>query len=340
MLDTKKLLEELDQIDNMEDLFMFNKNILWKKWQLNEAFKWMKDLDQEARKTRGQELSEAKNILTTAYNKKEMQLSLQDINQQLKKELVDISLTTTAPDQWHFSLLAKTRREIEDICKSFGFIIEYGDEVVSKFENFESVNIPLSHPATEMHDTIYLEETDPSGEWLVLRTHTSSSQNYLIKKYWAPLKAVLPSKVYRYEDLDATHDSMFYQLEWIFIDKHISIAHFKDLMTKLLSAILDTNVEIRMRPWYFPFVEPGFEIDAKYDILDQKTGKTYKSDRIEILWAGMIHPNVLKEADLDPSIWKWFAFGIGINRVVAMKYGIKDIRYFTNGDLRFAKSFV
>lgn len=220
-----------------------------------------------------------------------------------------------------------------------GFTIEYGPEMVTKYQNFESVNIPLSHPATEMQDTIYTNQLDASGEAMILRTHTSSAQNRLIKKYGAPLKIVVPGKVYRYEDLDATHDTMFYQLEGIVIDKNISIAHFKSMITKLLSTLLKQDVEIRMRPAYFPFVEPGFEIDARYEIIDRETGNRTKSKWIELIGAGMIHPNVLKNADVDPNEWSGFAFGIGVNRLVAIKNNIKDIRYFTNGDLRFAKSF-
>lgn len=220
-----------------------------------------------------------------------------------------------------------------------GFVMEYGTDVVTKFENFESVNIPLTHPATEMHDTIYLTDKDSNGENLILRTHTSSMQNYLIQKYGLPLKAVVPGRTYRFENMDATHDTMFYQMEGVVIDKDISIAHFKELMTKLLSALLHKNVETRMRPGYFPFVEPGFEIDVRYDIYNKETGNMEKSKWMEILGAGMIHPNVLKEAGVDSTQRSGFAFGIGISRLAAVRYGIKDIRYFTNGDLRFAKSF-
>ena len=134
------------------------------------------------------------------------------------------------------------------MCKSMGFVMEYGTDVVTKFENFESVNIPLTHPATEMQDTIYLNEKDPSGEYYALRTQTSSMQNYMIKKYGVPLKAVMPGKVYRYENMDATHDTMFYQLEGLVIDKNITIANFKHVMDRLLEAILQKKVETRMRP--------------------------------------------------------------------------------------------
>ena len=139
--------------------------------------------------------------------------------------------------------------------------------------------------------------------------------------------------------MDASHDVMFYQLEGIVINKGLSIAHFKDTMGKLLSALLHKDVETRMRPGYFPFVEPGFEIDVRYDVYNPETKQMEKSKRMEILGAGMVHPNVLKLAGVDAEEWSGFAFGIGISRLAAVRYGIKDIRYFTNGDLRFAKSF-
>lgn len=171
---------------------------------------------------------------------------------------------------------------------------------MSKFENFEAVNIPVSHPATEMHDTIYLTEKDARGENYVLRTHTSSAQNYVIKKYGVPVKAVLPGKVYRFENVDATHDTMFYQFEGIYIDKNVSIGHFKAIIKDFLSTALQKKVEIRMRPGFFPFVEPGFEIDTRYEYTNPKTGQKEMSKWMEILGAGMIHPNVLREAGINP----------------------------------------
>lgn len=338
MLELKHALWELEKVADIDQLENFFQIYLWKKGLLNEEFKVMVDLAPEEKKSKWAILSELKTKLTEAYEAKQQFFKLAQINEQLEKDLVDISLDT---DTQHgsYSILAEIRRDAEEICKGMWFVMEYGTEVVTKFENFESVNIPLTHPATEMHDTIYLNEKDPTGENLILRTHTSSMQNYLIQKYGLPLKAVVPGKVYRYENMDASHDTMFYQLEWIVIDKNISIAHFKEMMTKFLAALLHKNVETRMRPWYFPFVEPGFEIDVRYDVYNKATGKMEKSNRMEILGAGMIHPNVLKEAGVDSTQRSWFAFGVGISRLAAVRYGIKDIRYFTNGDLRFAKSF-
>ena len=160
-----------------------------------------------------------------------------------------------------------------------------------------------------------------------------------MQKHWVPLKIVCPGRCYRFDDMDATHDTMFQYIEWMYIDKNISIAHFKNYMATLLSAIIWREVELRFRPCHFPFVEPWFEIDARYDIVDPKTWETSKSKWMELLWAGMIHPNVMKEWWVDPKERSGFAFGIGISRLAAVRYGIKDIRYFTNWDLRFIKSF-
>ena len=338
MLELKHAVWELEKVVDMVQLDNFFQIYLGKKWLLNEEFKVMVGLDPEEKKERWAKLSEIKTKLTEAYEAKEQTFKMAQINEQLEKDVVDISLDI-AHENWSYSLLAEIRRDAEEICKWMWFVMEYGTDVVTKFENFESVNIPLTHPATEMHDTIYLNDKDANGENLILRTHTSSMQNYLIKKYGLPLKAVVPGRTYRFENMDASHDTMFYQMEWIVIDKDISIAHFKEMITKLLSALLHKNVETRMRPWYFPFVEPGFEIDVRYEVYNKETWKKELSNWMEILGAGMIHPNVLKEAGVDSTQRSWFAFGVWISRLAAVRYGIKDIRYFTNGDLRFAKSF-
>lgn len=339
MIDTQIALQELSTVKDITQLDERFQKYLGKTWILSEGFKKMGALSPEEKKDMGKTLSDAKIALTEAYEDTERKLSIEGINQKLNEDIVDISLDGKALDEGSYSLLARIRRETEEVCKSMGFTIEYGTEMVTKFENFESVNIPLTHPATEMHDTIYLQDKDETWENLILRTHTSSMQNFLIQKYGLPLKAVVPSKVYRFENMDATHDTMFYQLEWMIIDKGISIAHFKDIMGKLLAALLQRKVETRMRPAYFPFVEPGFEIDVRYEYLNPATGKQEMSKWMEILGAGMIHPNVLKTAGVDPTQWSWIAFGIGITRLAAVRYGIKDIRILTNGDLRFAKSF-
>ncbi len=340
MLNQEQALQELTSITSLEQLESWYQNILGKKGSLTEALKGLANLSPEEKKIQGGQLSAMRTTLQDAYQAKFDLLKTVEINAQLEKELIDMSLPAAELEEGHFSLLTKVRRELEEIAQNMGFIVENGTDIVSKFENFEAVNIPVSHPATEMHDTIYVAEKDERGENYVLRTHTSAGQNYVIKKYGVPIKAVLPGRVYRFENVDATHDTMFYQFEGVYIDKNISIGHFKSVITKFLSAALQKEVEIRMRPAYFPFVEPGFEIDTRYEYVNPKTGQKEMSKRMEILGAGMIHPQVLREAGINPEEW-WtgFAFGMGINRLAAVRYGIKDIRLFTNGDLRFAKSW-
>ena len=340
MPEKNQILNELSAVSTKDELETRYQTYLGKKGSITQQFKTMGSLSPEERKNKGQELSALKTALEEAFVEKETTFLMSEINALLEKDLVDISLPAKRLETGHYHLLAKTRREMEEIAQSMGFRVEMGKEVVSKFENFEAVNIPITHPATEMHDTIYLKDKDERGENYVMRTHTSSAQNAVIKKYGVPIKVVLPGRCYRFDEMDATHDTMFYQMEGVYIDKNISIANFKYVIQTFLSGLLQKKVEVRMRPGYFPFVEPGFEIDARYEYLDQKTGEKKLSKWIELLGAGMIHPNVLKTAGVNPEEWRsGFAFGIGVNRVAAMKYGIKDIRYFTNGDLRFLKSF-
>jgi len=339
-MDKNTLLSELSNINSDTDLQEFYQKYLGKKWSIAEEYKTMWNLDPEERKTKWQFLTELKNELEAAYKVKENDFRMSRINESLNQEIIDITTPWLNLDKWHYTLITKTRRDVEEMFKAMWFHIEYWHDIVSKYENFVAVNIPLTHPATEMHDTFYLEEKQTSWENFILRTHTSSMQNMLIKKYWTPLKVVVPSKVYRYESTDASHDTVFWQIEWMIIDKDISIANFKQTMADILSWIFSTEIKIRMRPAFFPFVEPGFEIDASCPICKWDGCSLCKQTWwIEILWAWMIHPNVLKEAGLNPEEYKWFAFWMWLTRLVAIRYWIKDVRLFTNWDLRFVKSF-
>lgn len=340
MLEQKVILDEFSSVSNRDQLWDLYQKYLGKNWIISLEIKGLASLSLEEKKEKGKTLIDLRKVVEEAFAQKEKEFILEEINTILQKDAVDLFVPAQTFEEWYFSLLTKTRRETEDIAKSMGFIVEMGTEVVNKFENFESVNIPVTHPATEMHDTIYLSKKDERWENYVMRTHTSSAQNYILKKYGAPIKAVVPWKVYRFDEMDATHDVMFYQFEGVYVDKNISIANFKDILTTFLSAILKKEVEIRMRPAFFPFTEPGVEVDARYQVTNPKTWKTELSKWVEILGAWMIHPNVLKMGGIDPEEWwTWFAFWLWLTRIVAAKYGIRDIRLFTNGDLRFSHSF-
>ncbi len=341
------LLQHIESATTLAELETAYEASLGKKWRLNEQFAQLKTISSaEEKKALGQEIATAKESLTTAYDLQHKKLNDAAINASLASDPLDISAPSPAKHHGSYSLLNSTRRRIEDICQSMGFHIHYGHDMVSKFANFISLNIPLTHPATEMHDTFFIDEKDDTGENFVLRTHTTAMDNELIKHYAdnltqnKPIKFILPSKVYRYEATDASHDTTFYQLDGVYIDEGISIAHFKDFIQKLMSAILETEVKVRMRPGYFPFVEPGYEIDASCPICQwEGCSLCKKTGWIELMGAGMLHPEVLRHAGIDATKYSGYAFGMGINRLVAVKYRIKDIRLFTNGDMRFGRSF-
>lgn len=340
MFDSNIIIAELQACQNQMDLDHVYDQYCGRQWSLTQIFKQFGSLSPEEKKQKGQELTQLRNTIQESYQTQTQKLLKKNIDEQLTHDLVDIWLPGISLERGHHHLLYTTRNHILSICQSLGFIVEYGHDIVTKYQNFFSLNIPASHPATEMHDTFFLKDCDDTWENLILRTHTTSMDNELIKKYGVPCKIVVPGKVYRYEDMDASHDSMFRQLEGIVIDKNMSIAHCKQFLIDLLSSIFEKEIEIRMRPAYFPFVEPWFEIDASCTSCDGKWCSLCKQIWwIELLWAGMLHPHVLTHAGINPQEYRWFAFGLGLNRLVAIKYGIDDIRYFTNGDLAFIKSF-
>lgn len=223
-------------------------------------------------------------------------------------------------------------KELEEIFESMGFTVEDGNEVETEYNNFEAVNVPKHHPARDMQDTFWLE----NGQ--LLKTQTSAAQNKIMKKYGAPLKAIFPGRCFRNEELDASHENTFFQMEGMMIDKDVSIANLIYFMKTLLSEVFKKDVEVRLRPGYFPFVEPGFELDIKCIYCEGKGCKVCKQGGwIELCPCGMIHPNVLEMGGINPEEYSGFAFGLGLSRLAMMKYGINDLRILNSGDLRALK---
>ena len=337
----EKILKEIEEASNLEQLEEIRKKYIWKKWIITQEFKTLKDLSVEEKKEKWQFLSNLRTETEKALKEKEEILYKKQVEENLEKDIFDITLSGVKCPEGKYWLQLWFRRYIEEVLHSMWFIIENWNEVVTKYQNFYSVNIPKDHPAVEMQDTFYLEQTDENQDELVLRTHTSSWQNEVMKKYGAPCKVMLPWKVFRYENTDASHDTTFWQLEWVVIDEHdnISLAHLVGFLEKFFSTVFAQAVKIRLRPAYFPFVEPWFEGDVSCPICNWKWCSLCKwTGWIEVFGAWMIHPNVLKEWNLDPKKYRGFAFGLGITRIVAIKYWIKDIRLFNAGDLRFLNS--
>ena len=219
-----------------------------------------------------------------------------------------------------------TQLEVERIFQSMGFQVFTGDEAVSEFENFDALNIPADHPARDMQDTFWLENG------MVLRTHTSSMQNRAMRTLGVPLRAIFPGRCYRNEAIDPTHENTFYQLEGMMIDRHITVAHLIAVMKELLDKVFQRDNRVRLRPGFFPFVEPGFELDMWTDM--GKGGRW-----MELMPCGMIHPAVLRDGGVDPDEYSGFAFGLGLTRLAMIKHGIPDIRLFNGGDIRFYEQF-
>ena len=225
-------------------------------------------------------------------------------------------------------------REVEEVFISMGFNIENYDEIVDDYKCFEALNIPKHHPARDMQDTYYLD----NGQ--LLKTHTSAAQNYIMKKYGAPLRAIFPGRCFRNESTDACHENTFFQLEGMMIDENISISNLIYFMKTMLSEVFHRDVKVRLRPGFFPFVEPGFELDISCEICGGEGCPSCKnSGWLELCPCGMIHPNVLREGGIDTEKYSGFAFGLGLTRLAMMKYGVKDIRDFNSGNLKALSQF-
>ena len=234
----------------------------------------------------------------------------------------------------HQHPLTKMIAEINSIFAEIGFVFAEGPEAETEHYNFDQLNFPPDHPARDMQDTFFLKRDD-TKEPTVLRTHTSPVQSRYLESHEPPVRVIVPGKVFRNEATDATHEAQFYQLEGLYVDKGVHMGHLKGALEYFFSKFFSGNTEVRFRPSFFPFVEPGVEVDMMLKDSDSKLANKW----IEIMGAGMVHPNVLKAAGVDPEVYSGFAFGMGIDRLAVMKYGINDIRDMYSGDLRFVNQF-
>jgi phenylalanyl-tRNA synthetase alpha chain len=231
--------------------------------------------------------------------------------------------------------LTTLTREIEDLFVSMGYQIGDGPEIETDWNNFQALNIPPDHPARDSQDTFYLKGPGP----LVLRTHTSPVQIRSLGRLSPPLRVIAPGKVFRHEATDASHEHTFHQLEGLVVDRHVSVAHLIGSMKTLLRGIFRRDLEIRLRPGFFPFVEPGFELDARCPFCENGCSVCKQTRWVELLPCGLVHPNVLRACGIDPDEWSGFAFGLGLSRLVMLRFGINDVRLLLGGDLRFLEQF-
>ncbi|HLC70030.1 MAG TPA: phenylalanine--tRNA ligase subunit alpha [Patescibacteria group bacterium] len=340
--DIEKLRQEfLQGVKEVKDTLklddLYQRFFSRKSGELNQILKNLKDLGDEARKEVGQLANQVKTELEEIYSAKKQELSQGEWSEQIEAEQVDITEPSLPPkDSGHLHPNTIVQKELEDLFTSMGFMVLDGPELESDHYNFEALNIGRHDPARDTQDTFYIKN---HPDW-VMRTQTSPVQVRAMEKYGAPLRAVVPGRCFRNEATDAAHEHTFYQLEGVVVDKDISIAHLVAVMKTLLKGVLKRDVEVRLRPGHFQFVEPGFELDIKCLVCGGTgCGACKHSGWIETLPCGLIHPKVIEAGGLDPKVWTGFAFGLGLTRLVMQKYGIEDIRHLQNGDLRFLKQF-
>ena len=326
--------EKLAAAREGSDIEELRVKMLGKKGQITDTMKNLRALSDEERREAGRRINELKAEIDQALTAKKAEFERAAMEARIQSaERYDV----TAPskeDRGSLHPITVVSREVEEIFRTMGFTIEDYYEIVDDYHNFEALNIPKHHPARDMQDTYFLS----NGQ--LLKTHTSAAQNAIMRKYGAPLRAVFPSRSFRNEATDACHENTVFQMEGIMIDKNISISNLIYFMKTMLSQVFHTDVTVRLRPGFFPFVEPGFELDIQCLICGGEGCPTCKhSGWLELCPCGMIHPNVLRAGGIDPEEYSGFAFGLGLTRLAMMQYGIKDIRMLNSGNLRALSQF-
>ena len=327
-------LERIRAARTLEELEAARVEVLGRKGALAIAGKEMGKLPPDARAAFGKLLNGAKQTLEQSYEARKRSLDEGALSRRLDGEWLDLTLPAPGPRRGHLHPITRIQRELEELFRSLGFAVLDGPEVETEYYNFDALNIPATHPARDMQDTFWLEGGN------LLRTHTSPVQVRGMERLGPQLRMIAPGRVFRNESVDASHEHTFYQLEGMMIDRDVSVAHLLYFMKTLLAAIFHREVTVRLRPGYFPFVEPGFELDIQCLICGGPGCPVCKqSGWVELLPCGLVNPNVLRMSGIDPGEWNGFAFGLGLTRLAMMRYGIDDIRHLQGGDLRFLEQF-
>lgn len=334
-------LAEIEKAQNPDVLYQVQVKYLGRKGELTLIMRGLADLPQAEKPAMGKLCNEVKVEVEAAFEKKKKMLCEAEISGKLNDAWIDVTVPGTRCEVGHIHPVSQVQEEVEKIFSSMGFSIMDGPEVESEYYNFEGLNIPSWHPARDMQDTFFIkQEADAKHGRLVLRTHTSPVQVRTMEKYGAPLRIIVPGRCFRNEATDARHEHTFSQVEGLLVDKDISLAHLKGVMQEFLTRLFGRAIKVRFRPGYFPFVEPGVELDMSCLLCNEKGCRVCKhTGWLEFMGAGMVHPNVLKAGGIDPKKYQGWAFGFGLTRLVMMRYGIDDIRLLSGGDLRFLEQF-
>lgn len=358
-----EFLEKMFKISNLKELEFLKLDFFGReKGKITMVLRNLKNLGEEERKKVGAQANSCKKELEEILNKKSEELKKKESENKLKKDWFDITAPGEKILKGALHPITKTIDEIQNIFCKMGFEVADGPEVETEFYNFDALNIPADHPAREMHDTFWLKEPKNNlkslvlrsisatengqisnlkiKEKLLLRTHTSPVQIRYMMTHNPPIRIIAPGRTFRYEAVDASHSHTFYQFECLMVDNDINVANFKAVVLNFFQKFFKRDIKIRLRPSYFPFVEPGFEVDFTCVFCGGKgCGVCKQSGWLEIGGAGMVHPNVFKAVGYNPREVQGFALGFGIERIAMLKYKIPEFKLFYSGDLRFLKQF-
>ncbi|MCK4798402.1 MAG: phenylalanine--tRNA ligase subunit alpha [Spirochaetes bacterium] len=332
----KRALEEIGKAKTFEAVEALRVKYSGRKSELTNVLRGLKDLSPKERKEIGELSNHTKQIIESELDKKELKIKNEELSHIDKKEKIDVTYPGKKTAKGHLHPLTQVRYAIEAIFKSMGFLVVEDREVEDEFHNFDAMNMPRNHPARDMQDTFWLKNG------CVPRTHTSSVQARFMEKNKPPFRIISLGRVYRNENTDATHESNFHQTEGLIVDKSgkVTVANAKSIISEFMKGLFGESTKIRLRPSYFPFVEPGFEFDASCPYCKGEGCRICKKTGwIELGGAGMVNQNVFTSVGFNEDKYEGFAFGFGIERLAMIKYGIDDIRLFHAGDLRFLQQF-
>ncbi len=337
MSDTKRVLDAalaaLDQASDLGELDQIRVQYLGKKGDLTQLLKSLGQLPAEDRRSAGQEINAAKSRLAEAINRCRDALQSRAEANQLKAESIDVTLPGRRPEVGGLHPVTRTMERIEAFFSGVGFEVAEGPEIEDDYHNFEALNIPAHHPARAMHDTFYIDEHT------VLRTHTSPVQVRVMESGEPPIRIICPGRVYRC-DSDVTHTPMFHQVEGLVVDTDVSFPSLKGMIEQFLKVFFEQPLGVRFRPSYFPFTEPSAEVDIECVICGGKGCRVCKNTGwLEIMGCGMVHPKVFEYSDIDTERYTGFAFGLGVERLAMLRYGVNDLRLFFDNDLQFLRQF-
>ncbi len=333
---------EIEAVSDLKTLDDVRVTVLGKKGRITALMKTLGQMDEQERKTKGQELNALKDEIAALIKKQETALKRQALDSKIENETIDITLSPRPQKTGHIHPISQTTEELITIFADMGFEVVEGPDIEDEYHNFTALNFPVGHPAREEHDTFYLPNSaDEDGEKArkLLRTHTSAVQIHTMLKRKPPLKVMYMGRTYR-ADSDMTHTPMFHQFEFLMVDKGIHMGHLKGCLQDMIRAFFEIDdLRVQFRPSFFPFVEPGAEMDIACSRKDGELKIGQGDDWLEILGCGMVHPNVLRNCGIDPDEYQGFAAGMGIDRMAMLKYGIPDLRTFFESDTRWLSHY-